>query len=698
MAVLSPAAGPLAPPVAAAAPRPRAATALLVALIAAAVYAAFADGAVGLPRESRLQVGIALIAALAAAAWLWDGGLRLRAAPAAWVGIALLAGFAVWTAVSLAWSVAPDRTWEELNRLVAYLLVALLAIAFGASHPRPARALAHGYLAVAVAIALYALGGKLVPGLRIPGIVDLNQTQDVARLRAPLQYWNALALACALAAPIALSVAIDRARAEAWRLAGLVAATLLLATMALTYSRGGFIALVAGLVATLALAGAVRLRLLTAAALAAAAAVAPVLFTFARHDLTANGLALGAREDDGALLSLVLLAALAALVLAGRRLIALEPRVTWSAARSRRAGRALAAAAAVALVAALGAVALSHRGLAGTASHAWDRFTSVREDRQGDPARLVSSNGGNRWVWWKEAAGAWSDRPVTGWGAGSFPVEHKRYRRDTLEVLQPHSLPLQLLAETGLVGAVLALGGLALLLAAGVAGVRRRPAGPERALAAALAGSAVAWLVHCLYDWDWDIPGVTLPLLLFLGVLAARAPGARRLGAEAGAGRAAALAGVVALMALAAVSAVLPAWAQSKADGALASLGPTASDAQLDHADHQARLAARLDPLALDGLFARATIAERRRRLDDARAALLDAVRRQPDSELAWSKLASLDLIRVDVAGARRAAARALALDPMNPVARDIAARAAAVLTPSADSPTATGTPLPAGG
>src|SRR4051812_21664655 len=103
MAVITPAAGPLAPPVAAAEPRPRAANALLVALIAAAAYAAFADGAVGLPRESRLQVGIALIAAVAAAAWLWEGALRLRAPASAWAGIGLLVCFVAWTGISLAW-------------------------------------------------------------------------------------------------------------------------------------------------------------------------------------------------------------------------------------------------------------------------------------------------------------------------------------------------------------------------------------------------------------------------------------------------------------------------------------------------------------------------------------------------------------------------------------------------------------------
>ena len=77
---------------------------------------------------------------------------------------------------------------------------------------------------------------------------------------------------------------------------------------------------------------------------------------------------------------------------------------------------------------------------------------------------------------WSEATGAWADHPVAGWGAGSFPLLHHRYRHNTLEVLQPHSVPLQFLAELGLIGAALALAALALLTAAGaqrvVAGAR----------------------------------------------------------------------------------------------------------------------------------------------------------------------------------------------------------------------------------
>ena len=113
-------------------------------------------------------------------------------------------------------------------------------------------------------------------------------------------------------------------------------------------------------------------------------------------------------------------------------------------------------------------------GLGGTVSHAWHSFTTTRATSVSDPGRLLSADSENRWVWWKEAAGAFSDRPFGGWGAGSFGVVHLLYRRDTLSVQQPHSVPLQFLAETGIVGATLALLGLALLLLGAVRAVRRR--------------------------------------------------------------------------------------------------------------------------------------------------------------------------------------------------------------------------------
>ena len=109
---------------------------LVFALLAAVGYAAFAHGATRPPAETRLQVALALVLALACAAWLWDGGLRVRARPLGWAGIVLLVVFAAWTGVTVVWSIAPEGTWSQFNRTVAYVLVLVLAVTAGASDRR----------------------------------------------------------------------------------------------------------------------------------------------------------------------------------------------------------------------------------------------------------------------------------------------------------------------------------------------------------------------------------------------------------------------------------------------------------------------------------------------------------------------------------------------------------------------------------
>ena len=69
--------------------------------------------------------------------------------------------------------------------------------------------MALGYLAIATLVALYALGGKLFPWFEIPGLIDLNHTERFSRLRAPLDYWNALALVCVMAVPLAVRAGTD---------------------------------------------------------------------------------------------------------------------------------------------------------------------------------------------------------------------------------------------------------------------------------------------------------------------------------------------------------------------------------------------------------------------------------------------------------------------------------------------------------
>jgi hypothetical protein len=394
---------------------------------------------------------------------------------------------------------------------------------------------------------------------------------------------------------------------------------------------------------------------------------------------------------------------LGGLIAAGWHLLKLERTVPWSRERDRQTWRALGAAVtAVALIGVL-ALAASDRGLTGSVSHAFSSFTEVKEDKQYDPVRLLSSNSGNRWVWWKEAVGAWSDRPVGGWGAGSFPVTHKLYRRNQLSVAQPHNVPLQFLAETGLVGFLLAFGSLGLLFAAAYARVRSLAQGRERDMAVALLAAATAWLAHGIFDWDWDIPGVTVPALVFLAALAAR-PSADRdqpsvfrdVDREHAIppGRIAALSGVVLLLTVYAASAGLPAWSDSKADGAQAAVTEDATDAELADAAAQAQVASRLDPLSARPLLAAATIAGRRGRQVDARRYLLQATDREPWNAEAWLRLAGIALELADRDGFEQASGKLLELDPLAGASRELAVRAQSFLTPPGDSATATGTPL----
>ncbi|MGI8863244.1 MAG: hypothetical protein ACR2JH_02415, partial [Solirubrobacteraceae bacterium] len=136
---------------------------LAAALLALVLYAAFSHGAVGSPAEPRLQVVLAAIAAVAGGAWLWSGTLRFSASRRAVAGIGLLGAFAVWSAVTLLWSVAPDNTWLELNRTLTYVIVLVLAVALGASTGRAVGLISEGFLLVAMAVTLYGLGQKLVP-------------------------------------------------------------------------------------------------------------------------------------------------------------------------------------------------------------------------------------------------------------------------------------------------------------------------------------------------------------------------------------------------------------------------------------------------------------------------------------------------------------------------------------------------------
>jgi len=680
--------------------RPHPGTALVAALLAACGYAVFARGAIGLPIEPRLQLGVALVSVGAAVGWLYSRSLSLRAPIEAWIGVGLLAGFAVWCGISLLWSVAPDNSWAALNRGVAYTLVVVLAITAGSSAPRAIERVAHGWLLVAVACALYALAGKVMPGVHLLG-VDFNHTNVASRLRDPLQYWNALALVAVLAVPIALRLTTDRGRRQSVRLAALAALFVLLCCLGMTYSRGGLVALMSA-IAVMTLLGGQRLRGLAVLGATIVTLVPPLALAFSRPALKGIKVPLDERTPEGIVLAMVMAGSLIGLMIAAWAMLRMEERLRWSDESTRMVWRGLGTMAGILALIVVVGIATSKGGPGRFFDDAWHEFTKVSQDRDSDPTRIVSSNSGNRWVWWQEAGGAWSDKPLAGWGAGSFAVTHLMYRRVELEVLQPHSVPLQFLAETGIVGTALGMGALGFLLFAALARVRGMADGRERDIAVALFAGAVAWLVHGFVDFDWDIPGVTVPALLFLGVLVAIPVRRERRDAtiagdarDGGAltPRVAALTLACVVLGVVMVSALLPLWADSKASSALA-VSTKAGEGELRAAAAEAETGARLDPTSVRPLLAAADLAQNRGRLLDARRHLLAAVDRQPYSITAWRRLMALALDMADRRGANAAAKRLLELDPIGKGTLAIVGRLVLFSVPASGSATATGTPL----
>src|SRR5205085_5656854 len=142
-----------------------------------------------------------------------------------------LAGLAIFCGVSLVWSLSPDSTWTYTNRTLVYLAFALAGLLLGVRVTRAGAALAAA--ALLGLVVGWALLAKCVPAL----YTDYGR---LARLRAPLGYWNELALLCDAGVAVALWLAVARRR-----VVGVVLLYAVVLTLLLTYSRFGVLLAVA---------------------------------------------------------------------------------------------------------------------------------------------------------------------------------------------------------------------------------------------------------------------------------------------------------------------------------------------------------------------------------------------------------------------------------------------------------------------
>jgi O-Antigen ligase len=457
-------------------------------LLAGPTVLAFFTG--GYFDEPRAWAGLVAWLLVAVAALL--GRDALPRGRAAWLALGGLAGLALWTLLSITWAPIAGSAYHSGQIVVLYvgvLLAAAMLLRERRWQQRVEPALAAG--------ALIVIGYGILERL-LPGVLHFSRSVTAqGRLEQPLTYWNATGELAALGFVLCARVAGDVNRPARLRVAAAVASTPLGMGLYLSVSRGALFACFAGLVALIVLAPRrAQLEALVVALAAgglAAAASAPF------HGVTRLLGSASTREGQGAVVFALLVAIMAA---AGVAQWLLRKRSADIPLRLPRAAPWVAAGVICAGLA--GAIVVGAKERSGVALGAGaSRLTTVQS---------------NRYAYWRVAWRAFEHEPIRGVGGGGWAVWWLRYRPFVESAQDAHSLPLQTLAELGVVGLALLLvfvGGVAVAAVRAVRGSPALAAGPVAAL--------VVYLVHAPLDWDWQMPAVTLVALVLAGLTIALA-------------------------------------------------------------------------------------------------------------------------------------------------------------------------------
>jgi len=449
--------------------------------------------------------------------------------------LTLFALYALWVAFSALWADSVTRVWLESARTFCFLLILALALTYLVS---PVTRQVFRYLLMAAALVIVAVC-----------VWRLWSTPNVAglfierRLVFPVSYMNNdAALFLVSFWPLMWLAAGPEEKAPVRGLA-LGLATALVALAFMTQSRGAAYSLVATLVLTFIVSPA-RLRTLLYLLVPA------VLLVYAVPNLNRYWLE-GPEAVGGGLAARTVLVVTVTASFAGMIVALLERWVRVSRRMRTIFGT----------VVLLGVLAGAVYGTITVTSGAggpfewlslkWRQVTDQVEPSQSESESstrfaVVSSNG--RVSIWKVAWQEFENEPALGVGADNFIFDYNRLRLwEGLKPQQAHSLELQVLGDTGIVGGVLAFGGMLLALGGilwprSVAGWRRaretwlrtrrkkdppganpRICNPRWGNNPAVYGWEMAifvgvsyWLVHASVDWLWQMAGVSIPFLLLL--------------------------------------------------------------------------------------------------------------------------------------------------------------------------------------
>ena len=660
------------------------ATALIAAGVVAIAFVAKTGSqstGTGLGANTWVQIILVAVGVVAAIA------LIVRGAPGPAYGrtvFLLFTAVAVLTAASILWSVAPDESWVEAARTISYLAAFGTAMVAARLVPWRWQVLPRAIALASAAISAWALLVKVLTS----NLYD----ESFGRLLAPFTYWNATGLAAALGLPVMIWLGSRRGRTPVARALAVPGIVLMISVVVLSYSRSAVAAAVVGAAVPVAF-GRTRLRSVGTLGLGAVGAAVVCGWALHDHNLTADGVAQGARASAGHALGIVLLVVLIGVGVAGAWVGARVDRARLTEDTRFRIGRALWCLVALIPVLIVIALAASSRGFTGQASHIWSSLTSTTTAVGDTPSRLAEVSS-SRPDYWHEAISVGNHHLLAGAGAGGYTVAHWRYQTPGLATAgHAHSYIFQTYADFGLIGIVLNLALLIAWLRSARVTLGRwgRPAGAqsdgrmssgtadgeptdgqsqkasdheaERDAVWALLGVVAAFAVSSAIDWTWFAPGVALPALAAAGWIAGRGPLSRPVGMTTGRGRAVSTRpGAILAITVVVILGIAVAWgawrplrSQNAIDAGLAAQARGDTDAALSNF----RAAVHAFPVSLTAIQYLGDMYASLGDLPAARHQFVRGTQAQPSNACAWMYLGQFEYLHGDPARGQAALQRA---------------------------------------
>ena len=479
------------------------------ALVAIALFVVWAGSEAGYPL-TRWAPGALIVLCLLAIAVIFVGSHAPQPRGAVRVALGCLAAYTAFSFISIAWASVPGDALEGADRTLLYLLV----FALFACWPQTGRSA--GALLVAWLLAMSGLCLFVALRLGLAGEHELTGLIPGGRMIYPAGYANAAAAQWLIAFWPAVMLA--RSNRVHWALRGTLAgaAVLLAAIALLSQSRGSFYATPVMLVLVFALLPE-RVRTFAVLLPVSAAIAVAVPFVLDVGDHLHGGAVVASTVHRAVAVSLAA-ALLAGLAVASAA--AAERRLQQQPARRARLRRGLAAGGLAALLLAILAVLVAAGNPVTRVRHAWDTFKGGYGADSTTGTRLLSGLGSNRYDFYRVAVDEFAEHPLLGIGADNFQQQYLVHGRSTETPRYPHSVELRVLADTGLIGAVIALVGLAASLLATARATRSADPLARVVACAAICGFGY-WVVHGSFDWFWEFAGLGAPAFALLGLACA---------------------------------------------------------------------------------------------------------------------------------------------------------------------------------